>query len=425
MLAAETTREERRSPLLALKIRDYRWYWFSGLGMTGAQNIQRLAIAWLTLDLTGSVAQLGLMVFVMGVPMSLVSLWGGVVADRYDRKKILVASQSFTTLNLAVLAALYAVGLIAPWHVYVSSVGLGAMQALTMPARNAMVRSLVGLADMKNAVALNSIQMQTAQVIWPSLAGVMISLAGVAFTLGASAALSTLGIVFLLFVRSKPAAPNRVHQSPLRSLLDGLAYSFSAPKVSTLMGMAIIVGFFGLPYMSMAPGFAHEELRFSAGETGLLLMATGIGSVVGSVAVLALQVRDNLRLYFVGSGFMGLSIALVALSPWAYLTFLPAAGFGFCLSIMIVGGQTLFQTEVPQELLGRVTSVWGLVAGFGFLASLPVGVLGEEYGVRTVLLASGLILVCLVVLNGLVRTAVLRPRRILAPEGLAHPSSSP
>src|SRR5215203_2917606 len=120
---------QRPSPFEALTIRDYRWYWFSGLGMTGAQNIQRLAMAWLILDLTGSLGQLGLMIFLMGLPMTLTSLWGGVLADRYDRRLILTLSQAFTSINLVLLAVLTMSGIVHPIHVYASSVGLGVMQA--------------------------------------------------------------------------------------------------------------------------------------------------------------------------------------------------------------------------------------------------------------------------------------------------------
>src|SRR5687768_15907556 len=97
---------QRPSPFQALRIRDYRWYWFSGLGMTAAQNIQRLAMAWLILDLTGSLGELGLMIFLMGLPMTLTSLWGGVLADRHDRRMILTVSQVFTSVNLVLLALL-------------------------------------------------------------------------------------------------------------------------------------------------------------------------------------------------------------------------------------------------------------------------------------------------------------------------------
>ena len=330
-----------------------------------------------------------------GLFMSAVSLWGGVLADRYDRKKILLLTQAFTASNLLVLALLSEADVIATWQVYVSSAGLGAAQAMTMPARTAMVRSLVGPEDLKNAITLNMVQMQSAQVIWPSIVGVIISLAGVSAALATSSGLAFLGIALLTVVHTAPVGSQGEARSPLRELVEGLSYSFSAPRVSTLMGMAFMVGLFGLPFMSMAPGFAREVLNFGAGNTGLFMMASGLGSIAGSVFIMTVQVRDNLRLYFVGSGFMGLSIALLGLIPWAYAEFLPAAGFGFCLSVMIVGGQTLLQMEVPPNILGRTSSVWSLVAAIGFVASAPIGFAADAIGLRAALGGAGLILVLL------------------------------
>jgi MFS family permease len=395
--------------------------------MTGAQHSQRLALAWLILDLTGSVAQLGLMVFVMGVPLSLVALWGGVLADRFDRRLILLATQGFTGLNLALLAVLTATGVVEVWHVYVSSFGLGITQSLTMPARNALIRSLVGPEEIRSAVSLNAVQFQTAQVIWPAAAGGLISIAGVAASFTASAGLSVWGLLLLATIKPRPTEPRTSNASPLRDLIDGLQYSFRSPRVGPLMVTALMVGCLGLAYMSIAPGFARESLGFSAAQTGLLLMSTGIGAIIGSVVSLIVPGRDNLRTYFLFSALLGFSVGTLALVPWPLLTFLPAAGFGFCLSFMIVSGQTMFQTEVPQELLGRVTSIWSLVGGIGFLSSLPIGVLGDIIGINNALMATGYSLFALVLVYGLVRTPVLRPARKVArtiPGGEAAPPAA-
>ncbi|MGE0686381.1 MAG: MFS transporter [Dehalococcoidia bacterium] len=410
----QQTEARRGSPFEALKIRDYRWYWFSGLGMTGAQNIQRLAMAWLILDLTGSLGQLGLMVFLMGLPMTLTSLWGGVLADRYDRRLILTLSQAFTSINLVLLALLTMTELVHPAHVYVSSVGLGVMQALTQPARSALVRSLVAPEQMRNAVALNTIQMQSAQVVWPSVAGGMIALFGVGVTLTASAALSVLGIVFLQIMRLAPHVPSSRTTNQLRELVDGLKYCLSTPRINALLSMGLLGGCFGFSYTHVAPGYSREILGFNAGETGLFLMASGIGSIAGSMVMLVARVRDNLRVYFLGAASLGLSIALLAVTPWPLLAMLPNAMFGAFLAIMIVSGQTVIQTEVPPEFLGRVTSIWTLCGGIGLAASLPVGAFGDLFGLRYVLAATGLLLVFVALTNGTVRTAVLRAQGVPA-----------
>jgi MFS family permease len=401
----------RTSPFQALRLRDYRWYWFSGLGMTGAQNTQRLAMSWLILDLTGSLGQLGLMIFLMGLPMTLTSLWGGVLADRYDRRRILTLSQAFTSANLLILAALTFSGHVQPWQVYASSMGLGVMQALTMPARNALIRSLVGPEDMRNAVALNTIQMQSAQVVWPSVAGGLIALFGVGATLTASASLSIVGIIFLQMVRTsreKSAAPAA---NPARELVNGLKYCFTTPRIAALTSMGLFAGCFGLCYQHVAPGYSREVLGFNAGETGLFMMSIGIGSILGSMTMLVAQIRDNLRAYFVGAVGLGLSMALMAATPWPVVAMLPNALFGFFIAVMIVNGQTVIQTEVPHDFLGRVTSVWTIAGGIGLATSLPIGFVGEQIGLRYVLIFCGIALACCALANGVLRASVLRERR--------------
>ncbi len=395
------------SPFQALAIRDYRWYWFSGLGMTGAQNIQRLAMAWLVLDLTDSLAQLGTMIFLMGMPMTLVSLWGGVLADRYDRRRILTLSQGFTGFNLLILAVLTFSGMVETWHVYLSSVGLGVMQAVSVPARNALVRSLVGPEQMRNAVALNTIQMQSAQVVWPSLAGLMIYLFGVGSTLVASAVCSFAGIIFLQMVHAQLHERTSRKTSPLRELIDGLRYSYKTPRINGLTSMALSAGAFGLFYSHVATGYSRQVLGFDAGQTGLFLMAIGVGSIIGSILMLVINVRDSLRTYFAGCIGLGLSIALVGVIPWPYLTFVPNAFFGIFLAVMIVSGQTVLQTEVESEFLGRTTSVWTIAGGIGLASSLPVGALGDAIGLRYVLVGAGLLMALVAILNGTVRTSVL------------------
>ena len=163
----------------ALKHRNYRWYWFSGLGMSGAQGINQLTIAWLVLDLTGSVGQLGLVIFFQGLPAAATALFGGVFADRYSRRKLLMWTQALTTAILAVLAVLTLAEMVEVWMVYVASILLGTAMSLTMPARNALIRSLVPIEQTMNAVALNSMQQQASRIVWPSLAGGMIAGLGV------------------------------------------------------------------------------------------------------------------------------------------------------------------------------------------------------------------------------------------------------
>src|SRR4051794_3586812 len=179
-----------RYGLRSLGLRNFRFYWLAGLFMTGVQGITQLSLAWLILDLTGKVGQLGLVIFIQGIAWTFVALAGGIIADSYSRRGLMIITQFFVFLSLAALGFLALAGIVQTWQVYASSFLLGATQALTMPARQAYVRNLVTEDYMLNAVALNSMQMQAGRVIWPSLAGVVIAAVGVGWSLVLGAACS-------------------------------------------------------------------------------------------------------------------------------------------------------------------------------------------------------------------------------------------
>jgi MFS family permease len=391
----------------AMRQDGYRWFWFSGLGMTASQGVQQLAVAWLVLDLTDSVGQLGLVIFAQGVPMAIVSFYGGVLADRYDRRRLLVGAQFITMLNLFALALLASSGLIHVWHIYVSSVGLGVMQAITMPARTAMIRSLVDDEDMTNGVALNAVQMHSSRILWPSVAGILIALAGIGPTLLLSALCSFAGILCLLTIRYLNAEPARPpsQSSPFQQMLEGLRYVQRTPQVSTVMKLSLCCGLFGLAYMNLSPAFAREELDLNSSGAGLFIMSMGVGAIIGSVAMLVFPVRDAHRLFILLTGVFGLNLVLQAANPWLPGAFVLMAFFGLSNSALVVAGQTFLQVSVPQAFLGRVIGLWSLAGGLGFITSLPLGMLGDAVGLRWSLGGAGLLLLASVLWFGVLAPA--------------------
>jgi MFS family permease len=378
----------------ALRREGYRWFWYSGLGMTASQGIQQLAIAWLVLDLTDSVGQLGLVIFAQGVPMAVVSFYGGVLADRYDRRTLLVIAQLTTMLNLFTLAVLAMSGLVEVWHVYVSSFGLGIMQAITQPARTALIRSLVDDEDLTNGVALNAIQMHSSRILWPSLAGVLIAVAGIGATLLLSAACSLGGILCLLSIRYLNAepAPRASTRSPFQQMVEGLRFVQRSADVSTVMKLSLCCGLFGLAYMNLSPAFAKEELGLGSSGAGLFIMSMGLGAIVGSALMLVFPMKDAHRLFIILTGVFGLNLMLQAVNPWLPAAFAIMALFGLANSALVVAGQTFLQISVPQAFLGRVIGLWSLAGGLGFVTSLPLGLLGDAIGLRWAIGGAGLLL---------------------------------
>ena len=384
--------QARGSAFRALRHRDYRWYFLSGLGTSGAQGIQQFAIAWLVLDLTDSLGKLGIVIFMQGVPMSITSVFGGLIVDRYNRRNVLILSQLVQTVCLGALAVLTVAGVVEIWQVYVISVFLGITMAITIPARNALIRSLVEPEDVLNAVALNSTQFQAGRIIFPSFGGGMIALVGVDSTLVVAAACSLIGVLLLMVVRAAAPEAGRVHASAAHELAEGFRYVLTTPYIRMVLSMSLSVAMFGLAFMALAPGFAREVMDFNATEAGLFVTASGIGAVVGSAVLVMLDVRDQTRLFVFSTVSFSLSVFAIAVNPTFAGAFLFMAAFGFANSTLSIAGQTIFQMVVPQRLLGRVVSLWSLTAGLAFIAALPIGLLGDLVGLRWVLGSGALFL---------------------------------
>jgi MFS family permease len=378
--------QERRSGIMqafrALRYANYRWYWISGIGQTASQGMTQLALPWLILDLTGSVGQLGFAVFVQGLPMAVISLFGGVVADRYDRRKLLVYSQLITMASILILAILVVTGHVEVWHVYVSALFLGATQGVSMPARMAFIRSLVKREDMLNAVGLNSIQMHSSRIIWPAVAGLLIAWGGIGPALFAAVAGSIVGITALLAINGLPALPVPERRSPVRELLEGVRYAWSTPEIKMIVSLGIAIGLFVLSFMHMAPGFARQVMGFSAAETGFFLMFSGVGAVLGSASLVVLDIKNRNRLFVAFCVTFALSLIALSLNPWYLAAYAFTLLFGMASATVSVLAHTIFQMRVPSHLLGRVISLWTMAGGIGSMSALPIGLIGEAYGLR-------------------------------------------
>jgi MFS family permease len=378
-------------PFRALRNKTFRWYWASGFGATGAQGLQQFAMAWLVLDLTdGSVGQLGLVIFLQGVPLTLMALFGGVMADRYNRRNLLMTSQGFTAVNLAILSFLTITDVVQLWVVYVSAVGLGVMQAITVPSRQALVRSLVSEAEMMNAVALNTIQQHTSRIIWPAAAGGLIAAIGVGATLSVSAGCGAFGIVCLAMVRGVHHDAVERKRSVLGEIREGVRYTFTTPVVSTMMSLGLGIGLLGFCFQSLAPGFAREEMGFSSAKAGIFVMSMGLGALSGALLFLVLDIQDRLRAYVRLCAGFAIGLAVIAVNPIGLAAFPLMAAFGFFNATTSVTGLTLLQITASQQYLGRVISLFAIGVGVGFLLALPIGLVGDVVGLRWPLMTLGL-----------------------------------
>ena len=363
----------------ALRYRNFRWFWFNGATQAMAQGMQFLVLGWLVLDITDSSRQLGLVIFAFGLPHLLFAMLGGIIADRANRLKLLITTRFYVSALIFAIAILRITDLLEVWHIYAIVSLLGTIQALNMPARQAIVPDLVDREDMMNAIALHTMVNQTGQIMGPAAAGGLIELVGIGPTLLVNAGLYLSGIGFMFFIRGLPTRPASEKASVLADLRAGLQCIRSTPVLYTVIGMTLALAFFVLSYRQVMPAFTKDVLDGGPGGTGLLLLAAGLGSLFGNLVVASLgDFRHKARLLMGSMLTVSVALTLFAWSPWFWaswiiLLFVGAASFGVSLPLVI----TLIQLNAPTELRGRVLSILTLAPAVHFLGALPLAMAAD------------------------------------------------
>jgi MFS family permease len=365
----------------ALEDRSYRCF-FLGFGFSTTANwMRRAAVAWLIYQRTDSEAMLGLVAASGMVPMLLFSPTAGALADRFDRRRLLIVSLLLTTLATTTLAALLALGLLEVWHVFAVAAFGGSAFALEVPTRHALVADLAGPERLGNAIALNSAMLNLSRIVGPLAAGALMAYFGMAAAFFVSAACSLAMVLLLLPTRSPkdaaapsiPTAPEDDPALPRRApLLAALALVRREPRVSAVLSLLFFVGVFGMAYEPLLAALAKDTLGAEALEYGSLSAQFGIGAILGALLVAGYAPTTNRRRWLFG-GVALLVVGLLCLSWsgqfWTMALSLLLTGFGWVMFLSI--GNTLVQTSVDDSIRGRIMGLWALTFG----ASLPLGAL--------------------------------------------------
>jgi MFS family permease len=359
--------------LAAFRHRDYRVFWFSQLGSLTGNWMQNLAQAWLVLTLTNSPVQLGLIGACQFGPSLLLGLPAGVLADRFPKRNLLLSTQAIAGVLTAVLAGLVVTDAVQLWHIYAVALGFGVVTALDMPARQAFVADVVGKDDLMNAVALNSALFNTTRIIGPAVAGVLLARVGAAacFAINAASYVPVLVALAAMRTRGNPAAD--AQSSPIERLRQGLAYVRATPAVLLAIAVVGVVATFGMNFSVWVPLLARRDFAVGAGGFGILMSSMGVGSLVGVLTLAFRAKRPRRRLMLataIAFGALLGALAFAASVPLPFLVALPLmAGVGCMMSTTMATANTLVQTSVPDELRGRVMSIYTTV----FAGTLPIG----------------------------------------------------
>ncbi|HST62454.1 MAG TPA: MFS transporter [Longimicrobium sp.] len=366
----------------ALRHRNFRVFYVGQLLSLAGTWMQSTAQGWLVLELTNSALLLGIVTAVTSIPTLLFSLWAGDLADRHDKRRIILIAQ-FVALGAALgLAVLTDTGRITYGALLALVFVLGMASAFEIPARQAFFVDLVGPADLPNAIALNSAAFNASRIVGPALAGLVIGAAGVAACYYANAVSYVAAITGLVMMRLPAWVPRPRTASTLESIREGLAYIRSDRLVRTLVwliaGMSVTV----LPYTMLLPVFARDVLKVGAPGLGAMLSASGAGALAAGVALAAGRVRVPRGRLIIGAA---LSYALVligfALCPWYPLSLVLLALVGFTMILNNATVNALLQSRVPDHLRGRVMSVYVFMfVGMSPLGSLQAGAMARWFG---------------------------------------------
>ena len=402
----------RREPgrfngLAPFQSRAYRFL-FVGTMLTMTGNfMQQVAQGWLIYDLTNSPTWLGVVSFARGIPMLILALVAGVVVDRFDRRLVLLTAQGLTAVVAVVLAGLIAFDLVQPWHVAVTAFVSGCLFVLIIPARQALLSSTIERSQLAPAIALMSTGQNSGRIIGPALAGVLIAVLGVAMSFTVQAFGFILALVCAVMLGPQTVVRSSRQISAFQSLMEGVRYVWEDSTVLALTSLQAIPAFLIMPYTQLLPIFAKDILHTGPDGLGTLMMSNGIGSVIGSVIIVLLPMRRQGIFLFVSLASMGGLLALFAVSTWLPLSVGIMGLIGGAQAIYLASNNTLVQVATPDELRGRVMSVYMMTWGLMPLGSLPQGIVADLVGAPIVAAGTGL-LACLVVILFAVRAPTLR-----------------
>jgi MFS family permease len=378
--------------LRALRARNLRLF-FAGQGVSLVGTwMQQVAMSWLVYRLTGSQFLLGVIGFTGQIPSFFLAPVAGVLADRWDRRRLVIATQVFALVQAAMLALLVATGAVRVWQMVVLSLVLGIVNAFDIPARQAFIVDLVeDRADLGNAIALNSSMVNAARLVGPSIAGLLVAAAGegACFLLNAASYLAVMAALAAMRVRTP--APRRESRRLLLELREGFGYAFGSPPIRSVLLLVALVSFSGMPYAVLLPVFARDVFHGGARTYGLLMAMAGSGALAGTVylasrrSVLGLDLVIALTAVLFGAGLIAFALSGVLLPS---LLFLVVIGFG--AMAFVSSCNAFLQSIVDDDKRGRAMSIYVMaLVGMAPFGSLCAGALAHGFGARNTLLCGG------------------------------------
>ena len=374
----------------SLRHRNYRLFFFGQLLSLMGTWMQNIALAWLVYQLTHSSVWLGAIGFLASIPVLLFSMFGGTLADRVSKKRLIIATQAASMGQALVLAALVWTGMITPVVVGILAFVLGTINAFDMPGRQSFIVEMVGKEDLRNAIALNSAVFNSARMVGPAVGGIIIGILGVGWCFFLNGISFIAVIIGLLLMDVKERVMPPTDSSVFESIRASMGYIRSRASLEALMTLVAVLTIFGWSYSVLLPIFADKILDIGAIGLGNLLTANGVGALFGALTVASVGHKVSPKKFIYGGlSIFVASVLVFAASTSPLLSMACMVGVGYGLIAYFATANSMLQLQVPDTLRWRVMGLYSLVfQGFFPFGSLGMGVLAAVVGSRLAI-ASG------------------------------------
>ncbi|HYL80765.1 MAG TPA: MFS transporter, partial [Candidatus Acidoferrum sp.] len=368
--------------LRALNHRDFRIFWTGqGVSLLGTW-MQSVGQSWLVLELTNSAFLLGVIGALQFAPILLFSIFAGPVVDRLPKRRLIIGTQSVLLLQAFVLSVLAWTGHVRYWHVAVLACLLGTVNSIDMPARQTFIVELAGTEDLMNAIALNSAMFNSARIVGPAAAGVLVAKYGVALAFFLNGVSFVAVIAALLAVRAEGYPHPRRGTTMLQEIREGIRYAVTTPRIALVLSVLFVVSMLVINHSTMVPLLARDVLHQGAQGFGFLMAALGVGALSGAVVLALLrQGRPPVALVVVPAAGACAATAAMAGVHQVWLAALVLLVIGFAQIVFTACSNTTLQLGVPGELRGRMMSLYAFVfAGVSPIGALFVGSIAQGFG---------------------------------------------
>lgn len=383
-------------PFASLSYRDFRYLWLGVVTMMAGIQMQAVVQGYFTYDLTSSPLRLGLVNSGFAIPMLALSLFGGAMADRVEKKRIIQISQGLGSVTAVAIGIAVTTGAVTWVHLLISSVVNGLIFAFMVPARTALIPKLVEGPLVSNALALSAAAMSGTTLIAPAIGGSLYSLIGPAGVYYCIAALELSALVLTGLIRTKDEKASPAEEGVWRRILSGFVYIWRTPPLTALLLMGLATALLVMPLRSLLPVLIVDEFHRGPETLGILLSTMGVGAIAGSLWIAILGTRNRGLILMVGGFMSAAALMTAAVLPYFVVTLLVMLVLGVSDSIRQSLNMALILESTDADYQGRVCSVYTMSFGLMPLGTLPAGAIAELHGVpfSTLVLAVVLLCVC-------------------------------